>query len=203
MSVAFLITSLAIVATPGTGAILTIAAGLRHGRRMSVLTAFGCTLGTLPHLAAAVTGTAALLRASGVAFDVLKIAGVCYLLYLAVSTWRDKGLLSVDSGVAAPRVPRTIGNAVAANLLNPKLTLFFFAFLPQFVDTGHGTPVAQMLGLGAVFVAMTFVVFTGYGLFASAVRDHVISKSRLVRRIQRTFSVSYVALGAKLAVTHR
>jgi threonine/homoserine/homoserine lactone efflux protein len=203
VSVAFLITSLAIVATQGTGAILTIAAGLRHGRRMSVLTAFGCTLGTLPHLAAAVTGTAALLRASGVAFDALKVAGVCYLLYLAVRTWRDKGLLTVDGTAAAPSAARTIVSAVTANLLNPKLTLFFFAFLPQFLDSRHGTPVAQMLGLGAVFVAMTFVVFTGYGLFASAVRDHVISKPRVVRRIQRTFSLSYVALGAKLAVTQR
>lgn len=202
MSIAFLLTSLVIVATPGTGAILTIAAGLRRGRRQSVVTAFGCTLGTVPHMVAAVTGTAALLRASGVAFDVLKIAGVLYLLYMAWATWRDKGILDVSND-EAPRTWRAITSAILANLLNPKLTLFFFAFLPQFVRPGHGGALVQMLILSAVFMAMTFVVFVGYGLFASAMRDRVISKPHVVRRLQRTFSLSYVGLGAKLAVTAR
>ncbi len=202
MSLAFLLTSLAIVATPGTGAILTIAAGLRGGGRLSVVTAFGCTLGIVPHLLAAITGTAALLRAGGVAFDVLKFAGVAYLLYMAWNTWRDTGILTVTTSEPTAAW-RTIGNAILANLLNPKLTLFFFAFLPQFVSPSHGGAVVQMLTLSAVFMGMTFVVFAGYGLFASAMRKHVVSKPRIVRRIQRTFSASYVGLGVKLATTHR
>ncbi|SDJ09056.1 Threonine/homoserine/homoserine lactone efflux protein [Frankineae bacterium MT45] len=201
MSLAFLLTSLAIVATPGTGAILTIAAGLRGGGRLSVITAFGCTLGIVPHLLAAITGTAALLRAGGTAFDVLKFAGVAYLLYMAWSTWRDSGILTVSA--AAPSRPlRTVGNAILANLLNPKLTLFFFAFLPQFIKAGHGGTTNQMLTLSAVFMAMTFVVFAGYGLFASAMRQRVITKPRVVRRLQRAFSISYLGIGAKLATTH-
>src|ERR1700742_2623411 len=143
VSLAFLLTSLAIVATPGTGAILTIAAGLRGGGWVAVITAFGCTLGTLPHLVSAITGTAALLRAGGVAFDVLKFTGVAYLLYMSWNTWRDTGILAVQTGEPMP-VWRTITNAVLANLLNPKLTLFFFAFLPQFVSPGHGSVVLQM-----------------------------------------------------------
>lgn len=202
MSIAFLLTSLAIVATPGTGAILTISAGLRGGRRLSVVTAFGCTLGIVPHLIAAITGTAALLRAGAVAFDALKFAGVAYLLYMAWNTWRNTGILTVSDHEPAPTW-RTITNAVLANLLNPKLTLFFFAFLPQFVSPRHGNALLQMLTLSAVFMAMTFIVFAGYGLFASGMREHVISKPRIVRRIQRTFSVSYLGLGAKLAITHR
>jgi threonine/homoserine/homoserine lactone efflux protein len=202
MSIAFLLTSLAIVATPGTGAILTIAAGLRGGRRLSVVTAFGCTLGIVPHLITAITGTAVLLRAGAVAFDALKFAGVAYLVYMAWNTWRDSGILTVSDNEPAPTW-RTITNAVLANLLNPKLTLFFFAFLPQFVSPRHGNALLQMLTLSAVFMAMTFIVFSGYGLFASGMRKHVISKPRIVRRIQRTFSISYVGLGAKLAVTHR
>ena len=202
MSIAFLLTSLAIVATPGTGAILTIAAGLRGGRRLSVVTAFGCTLGIVPHLVAAITGTAALLRAGGIAFDALKIAGVAYLVYMAWNTWRDTGILTVTDGEVVPSW-RTITSAVLANLLNPKLTLFFFAFLPQFVSPSRGNAVIQLLALSAVFMVMTFVVFTGYGLFASGMRRHVISKPRVVRRIQRVCSVSYVGLGAKLATTHR
>ena len=201
MSLAFLLTSLAIVATPGTGAILTIAAGLRGGRRASVVTAFGCTLGIVPHLLAAITGTAVLLRSGAIAFDVLKSAGVAYLLYLAWVTWRDTGMLSMSNG-APPRFGRAVGNAVLANLLNPKLTLFFFAFLPQFISP-RGSALPQMLLLSGVFMAMTMVVFVGYGLFASGMRKHVIAKPRVVRRIQRTFSLSYIGIGAKLATTHR
>jgi threonine/homoserine/homoserine lactone efflux protein len=201
MSIAFLVTSLAIVATPGTGAILTIAAALRSGRRTSIVMAFGCTLGIVPHLIAAITGTAALLQAGAVAFDILKFTGVAYLLYMAWSTWRDTGILTVSEG-SPQRTRRIIGQAIMANLLNPKLTLFFFAFLPQFLSPHHAA-LPQMLTLSGVFMAMTFVVFAGYGLFASSVRQHVISKPRVVRRLQRVFSLSYLGIGAKLATTHQ
>lgn len=200
MSIAFLLTALAIVATPGTGAILTIAAGLRGGPRLSLVTAAGCTLGIVPHLIAAITGTAALLRLGGLAFDVLKFAGVAYLLYMAWATWRDTGSLAVDATGSAP-VWRTVGNAVLANLLNPKLTLFFFAFLPQFVSARGADAILQMLALSAVFMALTLVVFAAYGLFASTMRRHVIDKPPVLGRIQRTFSVSYIGLGVKLATT--
>lgn len=146
MSVAFLVTSLAIVATPGTGVILTISAGLVGGRRRAVITAVGCTLGIVPHLAAAITGTAALLHAGGSAFEALKVAGVAYLLYMAWSTWRDSGVLALGDKAPAESTTRTVVNAVLANLLNPKLTLFFFAFLPQFVTAGRGE-LGQMLTL--------------------------------------------------------
>ena len=202
MTVAFLLTSLAIVATPGTGVILTISAGLRGGRRRALITALGCTLGIVPHLAAAITGTAALLRAGGTAFEVLKIAGVAYLLFMAWSTWRDSGMLSLDAETAKTSATRTIGNAILANLLNPKLTLFFFAFLPQFVTVGSGE-FRQMLTLSLVFMAMTLVVFAAYGVFASAMRRHVIDRPAVVRRIQRFFSLSYLGLGAKLVTVER
>ncbi|MEV6258983.1 LysE family translocator [Nocardia sp. NPDC051929] len=201
MSVAFFLTSLAIVATPGTGAILTITAGLRGGRRMAVITAFGCTIGIVPHLVAAVTGTAALLRAGAVAFDVLKVAGVIYLLFVAWTTWRDAGVVAIGEN-APTRAWRTVGNAVLANLLNPKLSLFFFAFLPQFISPQQAV-LPQMVLLSGVFMALTFVVFVGYGMFASAMRHHVITKPRFVRRLQRAFSLSYLGIGVKLATVHQ
>jgi threonine/homoserine/homoserine lactone efflux protein len=164
------------------------------------VTAFGCTLGIVPHLAAAITGTAVLLRAGGAAFEVLKVAGVLYLLYVAWTTWRDAGTLATDKPAQPSSTLRTVWNAILANLLNPKLTLFFFAFLPQFITAGPGQ-MRQMLGLSTVFMAMTFVVFAVYGSFASAMRRHVISRPTVIRRIQRTFSLSYLGLGAKLATT--
>lgn len=203
MSLAFLVTSLVIVATPGTGALYTIASGLTRGARASVLAAFACTLGTVPHLLAAVTGLAAVLHASGVAFQTIKYLGVAYLLWMAWSTWRDTGALSVEAGDGPTSRRQVIASGITLNLLNPKLTIFFFAFLPQFVPAGTSHEVARMLLLSAVFMAMTFVVFTAYGVCAAALRDRVLSRPRVVRRIRQAFAASFVALSARLAVESR
>ena len=200
MSLAFLVTALVIVATPGTGALYTIATGLTRGTRASVLAAFACTLGTVPHLLAAITGLAALLHASGVAFQTIKYLGVAYLLWMAWSTWRDTGTLSVDTD-GSPRSRRqVIASGITINLLNPKLTIFFFAFLPQFVPAGSPHQLSRMLLLSAVFMALTFVVFAAYGAGAAALRDRVLTRPRLVRRIRQAFAASFVALSARLAV---
>jgi len=203
MSWAFLVTSLVIVATPGTGALYTLAAGLARGTRASILAAFACTLGTVPHLVAAITGLAALLHTSGVAFQTIKYAGVAYLLYMAWATWRDKGALAVDDDGRPSSWRSVIAAGITLNLLNPKLTIFFFAFLPQFVPAGEPGALAQMLALSAVFMAMTFVVFAGYGVAAAALRDKVLSRPQLVARIRKAFAATFVALSARLAVESR
>lgn len=203
MNTAFLLTTLVVVVTPGTGVVYTLAAGLSHGRRASVVAAFACTLGTVPHAVATVTGLAALLHASAVAFEVVKYLGVAYLLYMAWSTLRDKQALVVgDGGAAAEPRPagRVIVSGVLLNLLNPKLTMFFVAFLPQFVPAGEEGSVAAMLRLSAVFTGLTFVVFVAYGMCAAAVRGHVLGRPRVMTGIRRVFAASFVGLGAKLAV---
>ncbi len=202
MSTAFLITSLVVVATPGTGALYTVAAGLARGARASLVAALACTLGIVPHMLAAITGVAALLHTSAVAFQVLKYLGVAYLLWMAWTTFREKGALVAEGDGDAVPVRRVLAAGVLINILNPKLTIFFFAFLPQFVDPGSaGVP--QMLGLSAVFMALTFAVFALYGVFAAAVRRHVISRPRVIAWMRRTFAASFLALGAKLAVSNR
>jgi threonine/homoserine/homoserine lactone efflux protein len=201
MSVEFLVTSLIVVATPGTGVIYTMAAGLSRGARASVVASFGCTLGIIPHLAAAISGLAALLHASATAFQVIKYAGVAYLLYMAWVTWRDKGALSVERDTEPRPAAKVIVSGVLVNILNPKLTIFFFAFLPQFVAAGEPGALLTMVGLSAVFMALTFVVFVGYGIFAAAIRDHVISRPKVLTWLRRTFAGAFVALGARLAVT--
>jgi threonine/homoserine/homoserine lactone efflux protein len=203
MSIAFLITSFVIVAMPGTGALITLSAGLSRGARASVIAALGCTLGIVPHLVAAVTGTAALLRASGVAFDALRIVGVAYLLVMAVLTWRDTSRLAVEDGLPARSPARVIASAVLANALNPKLTIFFFAFLPQFVPAHAHHELARLLLLSVTFMAMTFVVFVIYGITAAAARRHVIDSPRVVQRIRRVFAASFLGLGIRLAATSR
>jgi len=202
MSLEFWVTSLVITVTPGTGVLYTVSTGIARGRKASLAAAFGCTLGIVPHLTAAVVGAAALLRASGVAFDVLKYAGVAYLLYMAWRTLRETGDLA--TAASAPRSPlRIISSAVLINLLNPKLTLFFFAFLPQFVDPRRSGATWQMLELGGFFMALTLAIFVVYGLLASAVRDKVLSRPRFTRWVRRVFAGSFAALGARLILTDR
>ncbi|MGW2725018.1 LysE family translocator [Streptomyces sp. NPDC001492] len=203
MSLAFLLTTLVVVATPGTGVVYTLAAGLSHGRRASVVAAFSCTLGIVPHVLASVTGLAALLNASAAAFQVLKYAGVAYLLHMAWATVRDKEAITVDTGAAPGPAGRVIVRGVLINILNPKLTIFFFAFLPQFVDPGAPHALPRMLWLSGVFMLATFVVFSAYGILAASVRSRVTSRPRVMAWLRRGFAGSFVALGAKLALTAR
>ncbi|WP_431966647.1 LysE family translocator [Nocardia sp. bgisy134] len=206
MSIEFLLTTLVIVATPGTGVLFTLAAGLSRGVRASVVAAFGCTLGIIPHMIAAVTGLAALLNASAVAFQTLKYLGVAYLLYMAWNTVRDKGALAIPdtgTGRAAPRARQVITSAVLLNILNPKLTIFFFAFLPQFVPAGAPNALARMLELSGIFMLATFVVFVAYGACAAAVRRYVIARPMVVTWMRRVFGASFVALAGRLAVQNQ
>ena len=180
MSPEFLLTSLIVVASPGIGVLFTLAAGLSRGPRASVVAAFGCTLGIVPHIAAAILGLAALLHTSAVAFQALKYLGVAYLLWMAWSTLQERGALRVEGDVDPRSVLEVIVAAILINILNPKLSIFFLAFLPQFVAAGEPQPLARMLELSAVFMALTFAVFAGYGLCAAAVRERVISSPRVL-----------------------
>jgi threonine/homoserine/homoserine lactone efflux protein len=202
LSPEFLLTSLIVVASPGTGAIYTVAAGLTQGGRASILAALSCTLGIVPHMAAAVTGLAALLHQSALVFDVIKYAGVAYLLWMAWMTLQENGPLQVEG--RAPRPARAmLVEGVMINLLNPKLSIFFFAFLPQFVSTADPAPLGTMVLLSLVFMAMTFLVFALYGLFAARMRDHVLTRPTVLAWLRRGFAAAFVALGARLALAER
>ncbi|MBA4224305.1 MAG: lysine transporter LysE [Methylobacterium sp.] len=203
MSLEFLLTSLIIVASPGTGAIYTIAAGLTRGAKASLLASFACTLGIVPHLIAAMMGLAALLHASALAFSIVKYAGVAYLLWMAWQTLKEQGALSVEAAADERSAWRVLVDGLALNVLNPKLSIFFVAFLPQFIAANEASPMARMLELSGVFMAMTFVVFALYGLFAAAMRDKVVTRPAVMAWLRRTFAAAFVALGAKLALTER
>jgi threonine/homoserine/homoserine lactone efflux protein len=203
VSVEFLVTSFIVVVSPGTGVLYTLAAGLSRGSRASIVAAFGCTIGIVPHIAAEIMGVAALLHASALAFQVFKCLGVAYLLYMAWNAWRERGSLTVETELGTRSAFQVTLTAILINILNPKLSIFFLAFLPQFVRPDEIDPLPRMLGLSAVFMVMTFVVFTGYGLFAASIRDHVISRPRVLRWMRRTFAGAFAALGAKLAFADR
>lgn len=203
MTIGFLLTSLIIVASPGTGVLYTLATGLSRGGRASVTAAFGCTLGIVPHMAAAIFGLAALLHTSAVAFQTFKYVGVAYLLFMAWGALRETGSLNAEDTGEARSNLRIAGTAILVNILNPKLSIFFLAFLPQFVSATEPHPLSHMLVLSGVFMAMTFVVFVGYGVFAATLRERIISRPRVMTWMRRAFAGAFVALGAKLALADR
>ena len=205
MGLEFLLTSLIVVLIPGTGVVYTVMTGLSAGRAASVAAAIGCTLGIVPAIAASVAGLAALLHTSALLFQVLKYAGAAYLLYLAWQTLRDTGAMQIDAGAERRRVPawRTIRTGFLINILNPKLSVFFFAFLPQFIDPAAASPVPQMLGLGAVFMAMTFAVFIVYGFFAALVGERILKSETVMTWMRRTVALAFAGFGLRLALSER
>jgi threonine/homoserine/homoserine lactone efflux protein len=201
----FLITSLIVVLIPGTGVLFTISTALLHGRRASLHASLGCTLGIVPHLVATVLGLAAVMHTSALLFQTLKIAGVAYLLYLAWATWRDRSAFAVqaDTEREAVTARALIVKALLLNVLNPKLTIFFLAFLPQFVHADAPAPLRQMLVLSGVFMAMTYVVFIVYGLLAHGFRTAVIESPKVQAWLRRSFAAAFAGLGAQLAFSEK
>ncbi|MEA2921748.1 MAG: hypothetical protein QOF07_1711 [Bradyrhizobium sp.] len=203
MSLSFLLTSLIVVVSPGTGVLYTLAVAVTGGSRAGIAAAFGCTLGIVPHLAAAMLGLAAVLHASALAFSVLKWGGVLYLAWMAWQALRERGALAVDAKVDARPRRRIIVTGFLINILNPKLSIFFLAFLPQFIAADDRHPLMRMLELSAVFMAMTFAVFVVYGLFAAKVRDRIVTRPKVMAWLRRGFAAGFAALGARLAFADR
>ncbi len=203
LSAEFLITSFIVVLIPGTGVIFTVSTGLVQGRKASVFAALGCTAGIVPHLLATVLGLAAVMHTSALAFQALKYAGVAYLFYVAYATWRDKSAFALDGNPSTSSATGLVVKAFLLNILNPKLTIFFLAFLPQFVQPGSTEPLFQLLLLSATFMVMTFIVFVLYGSLAHVFRKAVIESPRVQSWLRRGFAATFAGLGASLALTEK
>jgi threonine/homoserine/homoserine lactone efflux protein len=203
MTLSFLLTSLIVIASPGTGVLYTLAAALTRGSRASLAAAFGCTLGIVPHIAAAMLGLAAVLHTSALAFAALKWCGVFYLLFMAWQALRERGALAIDARVDGGSSRRVIVTGFLINILNPKLSIFFLAFLPQFIAADESTPLLRMLELSGAFMALTFSVFALYGLFAASVRDRIVTRPKVMTGLRRAFAGGFAALGARLAFAER
>jgi len=191
------------VLIPGTGVVFTVSAGLTQGRRASVFAAVGCTAGIVPHLLATVLGLSAVMHTSAIAFQTLKFAGVAYLLYLALATWKDRSAFAIENTPSTQSAQALVVKAFLLNILNPKLSIFFLAFLPQFVEPTAASPLGQMLVLSGVFMAMTFLVFIVYGFLAHSFRKLVIESSQVQAWLRRGFATAFVGLGAHLALSER
>ena len=202
-STEFLITSLVVVLIPGTGVLYTVSTGLFLGWRASIAAAFGCTAGIIPHLSASILGLSAILHVSALAFQCVKFAGVIYLLYLAWTMWRETGAIQFNSPSHENGFWQIATRGFLINILNPKLSIFFLAFLPLFVSANTSSPMLEMFILSIAFMAMTLIIFIMYGFSANAVRRYVVNSPRLIVWLQRSFAATFAALGAKLAMTEQ
>jgi len=203
MNTEFLITSLIVVLLPGTGVIYTISTGLFQGARASLFAALGCTVGIIPSLLACILGLATIMHTSALLFQIVKFAGAGYLLYLAWGMWKDTGSLALNENTEKVSMLQISSRGFLINILNPKLSVFFLAFLPQFIPAQAETPFINMLILGFVFMVMTLIVFISYGLLANSVSSYIVNSPRLMKYVQRSFSATFAMLGAKLALTER
>jgi len=203
ISTEFLLASLVVVLVPGTGVIYTVSTGLVHRWRASIAAALGCTLGIVPHLTASVLGLSAILNMSARAFQVIKVVGALYLLYLAWGMWRDRGSLQLDQTASQVNGFQIVVKGILINLLNPKLALFFFALLPPFVSQEAISPTKQMVGLSAIFMGMTLVIFVLYGILASEISKFLLNSPKAIRWLQRSLALVFVGLAVKLALTEQ
>jgi threonine/homoserine/homoserine lactone efflux protein len=204
MSFEFLLTSLVVVLIPGTGVLYTVSSSVGGGRRRGLFAAVGCTLGIVPHMLAAMLGLSGIMQAGSVVFELVRWAGVAYLIFMGASMIRDAGALPLDGGdIQVDTAGSVVRRGILLNVLNPKLTLFFFAFLPQFLDASPGLLDARLIGLGGVFMLMTLAVFAVYALASAAARDLVLTAPVARRWIEQTLGAFLIGFAAKLALTDR
>lgn len=203
ISVQFLVTSLIVVLVPGTGVIFTVSTGITQGRKAGIYAALGCTAGIVPHLLATILGLAAIIHTSALAFQTLKYAGVAYLLYVAYATWKDNSSFAPAAAPKRGTALSLVAKALLLNILNPKLTIFFLAFLPQFVSPDTAGPLTQLLLLSGIFMLMTFAVFVIYGVLAHAFRTTVMESETVQSWLRRGFAAAFAGLGVHLAFSER
>jgi threonine/homoserine/homoserine lactone efflux protein len=205
VSVEFLLTSFVVVLIPGTGVVYTVSSSVGGGRRRGLFAALGCTLGIVPHMLAAMLGLSGIMQAGSAVFEAVRWAGVAYLVFMGVSMIREAGALSLDDGDDAPVDPMgaVVRRGILLNVLNPKLTLFFFAFLPQFLGFSPGPLDPRLIGLGGVFMLMTLTVFAVYALASAAARDLILSAPVARRWIERALGAFLIGFAARLALSDR
>ena len=199
----FLLTSLIVVLIPGTGAVYTITTGITLKWKASIAAAIGCTLGIIPHILASILGLSAILNMSAQVFSVIKLAGSAYLLYLAWNMWREAGKLELHKKNVETSASQIILKAITINLLNPKLTIFFFAFLPLFVSKNSSSPALEMILLSAIFMVITLIVFGLYGILSSGISACLIKSSTAVKRMQQAFAVILAGFAVQLALSEK
>jgi threonine/homoserine/homoserine lactone efflux protein len=196
----FLAAAALLTIAPGPDIVYVLTRGIAQGPRAGIAAALGFATGCLFHTVLAAVGIAALIRSSAIAFDVVRYAGAAYLVWIGIQALRHRAAFSIE-GASDKRALATIyRQSVIGNVLNPKVTLFFLAFLPQFVDTQAGHVGGQMALLGAVFMAVTVVIFSAVALFAGGIGAWIRRKPAIGERLNLFAGITFIGLGIRVAL---
>ncbi|MEA4968246.1 MAG: LysE family translocator [Candidatus Metalachnospira sp.] len=197
----FITSSIIIILIPGTGVIYTVATGLTKGKKSGVIAAVGCTVGIVPHLCVSILLSSLILKFGDYIFSIMKVIGALYLIYLGFNMLLNKAVLDFEKTESNDKAIDTIRQGVLINLLNPKLTLFFFSFLPQYVSENSNNYILDSIMYGLIFMSLTFIVFVAYGVFAGKMRTLVYKSPKVLRGMQWTFGIIFILFAIQLAVS--
>jgi threonine/homoserine/homoserine lactone efflux protein len=196
----FLVASALLTIAPGPDIIYVLTRGIAQGAKAGIAAALGFASGCVFHTVLAAVGIAALIRSSPIAFDLVRYAGAAYLVYIGVQALRHRSSFSIE-GARDKRALATIyRQSVIGNMLNPKVTLFFLAFLPQFVDAAAGRVGWQMALLGVIFMLQTIVIFGAVAVFSGWIGDWVRAKPAIGERLNIFAGITFIALGIRVAL---
>ncbi|MFO1227569.1 LysE family translocator [Roseateles sp.] len=200
-TLAFLAAAVVLTLTPGPDNLMVLSTGLARGRRAGMAFGLGCGLGCLSHTLLAVLGVSALLAASPLAFAGLRLLGGAYLVWMGVQAWRHAGRVALGSGdSSAASLGQLFAKGLLANAINPKVVLFFLAFLPQFVRPAQGAMALQLGLLGIVFTAQAALLFGVLGYFSGHVGAWLTRRPEVGPRLDRLAGTLFIGLGLRLAL---
>jgi threonine/homoserine/homoserine lactone efflux protein len=196
----FLVAAAVLTIAPGPDIVYVLTRGVTQGRRAGIAAALGFATGCLFHTALAVLGVAALIRSSELAFNAVRWAGAAYLVWIGVQALRHRASFSLAGGGDAGALLAVYRQSVIGNALNPKVTLFFLSFLPQFVNEEAGSVGVQMAVLGVVFMAVTIVVFGAVALFSGWIGERLRASPAITSRLNLFAGLAFIGLGVRVAL---
>ena len=199
----FVTVSWALIIAPGPDMLYVITRGVTQGRKAGILSAVGVICGTLVHTTAAAFGLTLILQTSALAFILIKYLGAIYLIYLGIKALREKSTFSLDTSASNVSFRKIFWQGVLSNVLNPKIAIFFLAFLPQFVDKGSPDVTSQMVILGLTFAGFGLCFLLAVGYSSGTIGGWLTQRSHSARFLQRFASGILIALGVRLALTER
>jgi threonine/homoserine/homoserine lactone efflux protein len=196
----FLVASALLTIAPGPDIVYVLTRGIAQGRKAGIAAALGFASGCIFHTVLAAVGIAALIRSSELAFDLVRYAGAAYLVWIGVQALRHRSSFSIEAAGAGKALATIFRQSVIGNMLNPKVTLFFLAFLPQFVDAQAGHVGMQMALLGVIFMLQTIVIFGAVATFSGWIGDWVRAKPAIGARLNVFAGITFIALGIRVAL---
>lgn len=200
ISLPYLITSIIVILLPGPGSIYTVSTAMNNTKEKSIIAALGCTVGIVPHLCLGILAMFMMHQLPDIIMNLIKLFGAMYLIYLGYKMLTDSGKITLSTTSKDTKSSKLFYEGILLNLLNPKLTLFFISFLPQYLIQNHSSYILQTISLGLVFMLLTLLVFVCYGVLANELRKRFLSSTSRMSWINKIFGILFILFAFKLYI---